>query len=264
MAIVDPIAFVREVASTFSDCVTARPPDPPLDAGVARLQHSAYAEALAAGGFDVRVVAADDRFPDCCFIEDTAIVVDGTALLARPGHASRRGEVASVADALGGFVEVEEMDEPSTLDGGDVLQVGRRVFVGVGERTNREGFERVRAFAGSRGRTVTPTIARGALHLKSAATALDAETVLVHPGAVPPDTFTGMRVVEVPAGDPESANVVRLANGSILVAAHHDATAELIESLGYRVVTVDTGEFSRADGGLTCLSIRVRRPGGPS
>jgi dimethylargininase len=262
--VIVPIAFVREVASTFAHCVTVHPPNPPLDADVARQQHSEYAAALAAGGFEVRVVAADDRFPDCCFIEDTAIVVDGAALMARPGHPSRTGELAAVADALNAVAGVEEVDEPATLDGGDVLQVGGRVFVGVGGRTNRQGFERVSAFAGNRGRTVTPVSARGVLHLKSAATALDDETVLVHPGAVPVDAFTGLRVAEAPAGDPESANVVRLADGSLLVAAHHGPTAGLLDSMGYRVVTVDAGEFARADGGLTCLSIRVRRPGGPA
>lgn len=253
-----PVALVRAVPSTFPDAVTGRPPQPALDVGAARAQHEAYVHALESRGFAIRTVAADDAHPDCCFIEDAAVVIDGRGLLTNPGHPSRRGEVGPVGSALRDLVDVEVMAPPATLDGGDVLQVGAVVFVGVGGRSNREGFDAVARFAAGHGRAAVPVTARGVLHLKSAATALDAETILAHPGAVDPEVFVGFRVVAAPEEDAEGANVVRLPDGSVLVAAHHRRTAELVESLGHGVVAVDVGEFARAEGGLTCLSIRVR------
>jgi dimethylargininase len=253
-----PIAVVRGVASTFAECVTEHPPEPPLDVDAARAQHQSYVRLLEAGGFAVEAIPADDDHPDCCFIEDTAVVVDDAALLTRPGHPSRAGEAAAVGEALRTLLDVEEMATPATLDGGDVLQVGATVFVGVGARTNRQGFESLRRFAGSRGRRVAPVEARGVLHLKSAATALDDHTVLVDPRAVSVSVFEGLRVVEVPGPDRHAANVVRLVDGSILAASHHEATAGLLSDAGYRVVTTDVREFGRADGGLTCLSVRLR------
>jgi dimethylargininase len=253
-----PIAMVRGVASTFAECVTERRPEPPLDVDTARSQHDSYVRLLEASGFSVRSIPPDDDHPDCCFVEDTAVVVDDVALLTRPGHPSRAGEVAAVGAALRELVEVEEMAEPATLDGGDVLQVGSTVFVGVGARTNREGFESLRRLAAARGRRVVAVETRGVLHLKSAATALDDDTVLVDVRAVPTSVFEGLRVVEVPVSDGNAANVVRLADGAILAASHQDGTALLLSDAGYRVVTTDVGEFARADGGLTCLSIRLR------
>jgi dimethylargininase len=252
------IALVRSVTDSFVHCLTGRAPDPPLDAGRARAQHAAYVARLEEGGFSVVVVDGDEAHPDGCFIEDTAVVVSGTALLTRPGHASRRGEVAAVAAALRPFMEVQEMVPPALLDGGDVLQVGQRVFVGTGGRTNEAGFLALAAFCEARGRTAVPVPTGRGLHLKSGATALDPGTVLIHPSAAEAGVFEGLRVVEVPGDDPEAANVVRLADGSILVATDHPGTAEVVAALGYRVVTTGVSEFARADGGLTCLSIRLR------
>jgi dimethylargininase len=253
-----PTALVRGVASTFAECVVGRPPEPPLDVPTARLQHAAYVRRLEAGGFSVRFVPPDDDHPDCCFIEDTAVVVDDVALLTRPGHPSRVGELAAVGAALRRLLAVEEMPASARLDGGDVLQVGARVFVGVGARTNRGGMEAVARLAEERGRSVVAVEPRGVLHLKSAATALDDDTVLVHRPALPAGVFDGLRLLEVPSDESGAANVVRLADGSILMASGHDRTAEVVSDAGYRVVTVDVGEFARADGGLTCLSLRLR------
>jgi len=188
----------------------------------------------------VRRVPADESHPDGCFIEDAAIACGESALLTRPGHPSRRGEVSAVAAALGDLVEVDRVQGEATLDGGDVLQMGTVVFVGVGRRTNAAGADQLERFCSPRGRSVIRVPVGDSLHLKSAVSALDAETLLV-------------------GGDePEAANVVRQADGVILVASHHEPTAELVAGLGYSVDSCDIGEFARADGGLTCLSIRLR------
>jgi dimethylargininase len=155
------------------------------------------------------------------------------------------------------------MEPPATLDGGDVLRAGRRLFVGVSERSNAAGRAALARWARPLGYEVVPVAVRGVLHLKTAATALDEETVLVFPGAVDRAAFTGLRVVEVEGGDAEAANVVRLPDGRILVAAHSAETAAAVRSAGFVPLACDISEFRRADGGLTCLSLRRRAGAAP-
>jgi dimethylargininase len=163
-----------------------------------------------------------------------------------------------VAEALAGFVDVETMEPPATLDGGDVLQVGGSVYVGVSLRTNPAGVEALRRFAA--GRPVFPIEVRAGLHLKSAVSAITPDTVVAWAPGVDLDAFSGVEVVGLSGPDPEAANVVRLADRRILVAAAHPATANLLEQRGFQAVVVDVSEFAKADGGLTCLSIRLRDP----
>lgn len=251
-----PIALVRAVTESFARCVTRLPVVPPLDPEVARRQHLAYRAALESGGFEVGVVPGDEDHPDGCFIEDAAVVIGDVALITRLGHPSRRGEAGPVAGALAEWVEVERMDE-GTLDGGDVLEVGSTVFVGTGGRTNDMGAGHLAALCRRVGKRFQEVEVGRALHLKSGVTALDDETVLWHPAACDRRAFDGLRVVEVAGADPEAANVVRLADATILVGEAHRLAAEQIADLGYPVVTCDTSEFARADGGLTCLSVRL-------
>lgn len=250
-----PVAVVRDVPQAFVHCVTSRPAVPPLDPFVARAQHEAYADALEAGGFAVRRIAGSEDHPDSPFIEDTAVVVGWRALLTVPGHPSRRGEVSAVERVLESLVETTPMTE-GTLDGGDVLQLGDRVLVGASARTDAGGIAALTRFCAPL--PVIPIPVRAVLHLKSGMSALDPGTVLWHPAACDRSQLEGIRVVEVPGDDPEAANVVRLPDGSILVGEHHGVTAGLVAGLGYRARTVDVSEFARADGGLTCLSLRLR------
>ena len=253
-----PLALVREVPDSFRDCVVSTDPRPEIDVAAARRQHHAYREALTAGGFRVRAVAADEAHPDSPFIEDTAVVIADRALITRPGHRSRRGERAGVAAALEPLVSLTHLEGPATLDGGDVLQVGRTVFVGRSARTNSDGIAALDRFAVAAGRSVVPVEVAGVLHLKSAVTALDANTVLAAEAMAGSPAFADVRVLPAPPGDPEAANVVRLPDGRLLVAAHHDATAVLLEAEGYGVARCDVSQFAKAGGGLTCLSLRLR------
>jgi dimethylargininase len=176
----------------------------------------------------------------------------------RPGHPSRRGETAAVAATLSSWVAVETMSE-GTLDGGDVLQVARKVFVGASGRTDAAGIAALTRFCDPA--EVVPVPVRDTLHLKSGVAAIDFETVLWHPAACNREDLAGVRVIAVGGDDPEAANVVRLPDGSILVAAHHSGTADLVAASGHPVRVVDVSEFARADGGLTCLSVRIRSVG---
>jgi len=250
-----PVALVRDVPDSFASCVTVRPAIPPLDPVRARGQHAGYVAALEQGGFSVIRIPAAEEHPDCAFVEDAAVVLGGRALLTNPGHPTRRGEIAGVRAALAPLLAVESLGE-GTLDGGDVLQAGGRVFVGLSRRTDAAGVAALTRFCAPV--KVIPVPVRETLHLKSGVSAVDTETVLWHPAACDRRDLVGLRVVTVTGDDPEAANVVRLPDGSVLVASRHPATAELVASLGHRVRTVDVSEFARADGGLTCLSVRHR------
>ncbi len=254
-----PLALMRRVPDSFVGCVARRPPVPALDPALARRQQDGYRARLEEGGFAVAMLAADEACPDCAFVEDAAVVLGEEALITRPGHPSRRGEVGPVAEALAGRgLSLTVMEAPATLDGGDVLRVGRRLFVGESERSNPAGRAALERFAAPLGYEVVPILLRGVLHLKSGASALDDGTVLVFPGAVDTASFSGLQVVPVGGDDPEAANTVHLPDGHILVAAHLPASAAAVAAAGFAPVACDVSEFARADGGLTCLSVRLR------
>ena len=236
-----PASFVSALRRDDS---SQRRPDPER----ARVEHAGYVSALEDAGYRVITLAADEAHPDCPFVEDAAVVVGGVALAARPGAPSRRGEVAAVAAELASHFPTREVEAPATLDGGDVLQVGDRIFAGRSARTNDEGIRRLGDVAG---REVTPVDVVGALHLKSVVDVLAPDTVVALPGAVDEAAFAGLRVID---GEP---NLLQLAGATgVLVAAHCRDTARAVTAAGFDPVLVPVDEFAAADGGLTCLSIR--------
>jgi dimethylargininase len=247
-------ALVREVPSSFARALAAHPPDPPIDVARARAQHAAYVAALAELGATIVRLPADEDHPDCCFVEDTAVVAGGVALATRPGAPSRRGEVDAVAVALGDFVVVRRVQAPGTLDGGDVLRVGRTFFAGASARSNAAGLEALAA-AFPYHRVEAVAVPAGVLHLKSVCSAAADDLVLVAEGTVDPARF-GVPAIVVPAGEAHAANAVALPAG-VLVAAGAPRTRALLEARGLRVLEVDTSEMRKADGALTCLSILV-------
>ena len=252
-----PLAILRAVPDSFAGAVRS---DPSLviDVDVAREQHAAYRKALQDGGFHTVVMPSDERYPDSPFIEDPCVVLGRRALLTRPGHPDRRGESDALAEPLAKYATVSRMSEPATLDGGDVLRVGRTLFVGISERSNRSGLGALGSFGMSAGYRVVPVKLRGVLHLKSAVTALDDHTVLAWTAAVDTDVFAGLTVVPAPGDDPHAANVVRLPDDRILTAQASDELIMLLAYQGKAVLQVDVSEFAKADGGLTCLSLRLR------
>jgi dimethylargininase len=249
-------AIVRGVPGSFARALSAVPPDPPIDVTRARRQHAAYVAALRRLGARIAPVAHDDALPDCVFVEDTAVVAGGVALVTRPGAESRRDEPRAVRRVLAELVPVETMEAPATLDGGDCLRLGRRLYVGRSDRTNAEGVARAREVFGPRGVEVVEVPVTDTLHLKSVCSSLGENTVVVAEGMLPPDTFAGAREIVVPAAEAHAANLVAH-RGHAIVAAGAPWTARLIEALGVRVDVVDTSELAKADGALTCLSILV-------
>jgi len=246
-------ALVRAVPDSFGAALTMAAKPRPLDPERARAQHAAYVAALRGLGVAVRALPADEACPDCCFIEDTAVVAGDTALLTRPGAASRRGEGEAVAAALADTHRVVRMSGPATLDGGDVLRSGDTLWVGRSGRTDAGGHFAVSlAFPGLR---VVPVDVPGALHLQCVATALGPDAVLLAEGTVDPAVFAGREVVLIPQEEAYAANVVAL-GGAVLVAAGYPATARALAARGLAVVALDMSEFAAADGSLTCLSLR--------
>jgi dimethylargininase len=226
----------------------------PIDLEAAHAQHAAYVRALAALGCEVRAVEAAPEYPDSVFIEDTAVVFDEIAVIARPGAESRRGETTAVERALQPLRPLAHIVAPGTLDGGDVLVVGKRVFVGRTLRTNDEGIAQLRAALAPFGYTVEGVTVTGCLHLKSAATALDDRTVLVNPAWIAPDAFEGLARVEVDSTEPMGANVVRVGDALLYGAAYPRTLARLV-ARGYAPVCVDASEVAKAEGAVTCCSL---------
>jgi dimethylargininase len=251
-----PTALVRLPSANLADgAVTYRDPQP-IDAERADEQWAAYVDAFRAEGWDVVEVPAADGMADSVFVEDTVVVVAGLAVLTRPGAAHRLGELEGTEQTLRELrLPIARIEEPGTLDGGDVLVVGDTVYVGRGGRTNADGIRQLRELLRPRGVSVVAVPMTRALHLKTAATALPDGTVLGHPDAVDDPRVFG-RYLEVPEAD--GANLVVLAPDAVLMAASAPRTAELVRSLGYRVVAVDLSEFGKVEGSVTCLSVRIR------
>ena len=250
-----PWAIVRSVPASFADALCAEPPDPPIDVAQARAQHADYVRAIEAAGADVVAVAADEACPDCCFVEDVAVLLGDAALVTCPGAPSRRGEVDPVAAALAARMDVVRMAAPATLDGGDCLLLGSTIYVGRSSRSNSEGIARLAAEARAHGLTVVPVdMPPGVLHFKSFCSPLGDDTVLVAEGAISPATFTGARVLLAPAAERHAGNAV-VVGSTVLVAAGAPATQALVAAAGFTAVPVDTSEMRKADGALTCLSI---------
>ena len=222
----------------------------------AQEQWAAYVEALRGEGFRIVEIEKSDTHPDSVFIEDTAVMLGQVAVIASPGAETRRGEPDAVAAKLKELgLETHSIRLPGTLDGGDVLKIDDTIYVGRGGRTNAEGIRQFRAIAGELGYTVVAVPVTKALHLKSSVTALPDGTVIGHPDLVDnPAIFPSyMEVPEV-----EGVAVLVLSQSAVLMSSSAPKTVALIEDLGYRVVTVDIGEFEKLEGCVTCLSVRIR------
>jgi len=250
------IALMRGVPPTLARCELSFHERGPIDLDRAVAQHAAYAALLRALGLEVIELPADPGHPDCCFVEDVAVVLDELALLTRPGAASRRGEVEAIEAALAPFRSIETTPPPATLEGGDVLRVGHTLYVGRSARTNEAGIARLAAVAEPLGYRVVPVPVTGCLHLKSAVTALDDERLLVNRLWLDTAPLRDLELVDVAPEEPGAANVLRVAG---LVIAHpgFPRTIERVASLGYLVRPLDVSEFLKAEAALTCKSLLI-------
>jgi dimethylargininase len=249
-----PIALLREVSPSFADAIVAHGGHRP-DVALATEQHGLYRRALEAAGYAAEVMAGTPDHPDCVFIEDTAVVIGEVAVATRPGAEERRGEVGPVTDRLAQSMPVRTMNEPGTLDGGDVMVMNGTVYVGRSSRSNDSGIEQLADIAATQGMSLVSVPVSGVLHLKSAVLPVDPETVVVTPGTVDESLLDGLRIVHEADHERHRFSALPLADGSLLVTANAEGTAGILSDLGMRPIPIDVSEIQAADGGLTCMSI---------
>jgi dimethylargininase len=228
-----------------------------IDVDLARAQHAAYEACLRDAGCRVERLAAGPDMADAVFIEDTAVVFDEIAIITRPGAASRRAETAAVADALRKFRPLHQMESPATADGGDVLVVGHQVLVGRSSRTNDAGIDEMRRVLTPFDYQVTAIDLRGCLHLKSAATAVGDDLLLMNPAwlpSLPSGPFASFDRIDVHPGEPSAANALRVGD-QIIYPTSFPHTLDRLRRRGLHVAAVDASEVAKAEGGVTCCSL---------
>jgi len=247
-------AFTRAVSPRISECELTFIDRQPINFERAVQQHQQYEEMLRSLGVGVLQIPADDQCPDSCFLEDTALVLDEIAVLTRPGSDARRAEVAGVAPAIRKHREIVQIEAPATFEGGDVLHIGRDLFVGVTTRTTSEGIEALRKYVEPFGYRVHPVAVPGALHLKSVCSALDEHTILADATRANLSPLSKYEVIPVPAEEWMAANVL-LVNGRVCLHSGFRKTIGLLQQRGIEVRTLDISEFLKAEAGLTCMSL---------
>lgn len=247
-------AITRAVSPHLARCELTYRARECVDYERAVRQHEAYRDFLRRCGAQIINLEACDAHPDCCFVEDTAVVLDEVAVIASMGASSRRGETHAVEKLLSSHREVKRISLPATLDGGDVVRLGRQLFVGRSRRTNLEGIEALARIARPLGYSVTAVEVKGSLHLTTACSALNEETVLLNPRWIDAERFARYWVLPVPPDEPWAANTLR-AGDTVCVEAGAPRTVELVKRHCPRVEVLDISEFRKAEGSLSCLSI---------
>jgi dimethylargininase len=248
------VAITRQVSPSIARCELTHLDRLPIDLETARAQHRAYEKTLAGLGCEVRSLPPEPDLPDSMFVEDPAVVLDGVAVIARSGAESRRPEADSIAAALESFRPLDHVAAPGTLDGGDVLVVGRTLFVGRSSRTNPEGAEQLRRIAAPHGYTVAGVDVNECLHLKSAATRVGERILLANRAWVDTDAFGDAEIIEVDPAEPAAANAL-LVGETVVLPAAYPRTRDRLQAHGIATVALDVSEVIKAEGGVTCCSL---------
>jgi dimethylargininase len=251
------IAITREVSPNINQCELTHVARETIDIDLARKQHTQYQKSLSGLGCEVICLPADPRLPDSVFVEDTAVVLDDLAIITRPGAASRRPEVLPVIEALKPHRELVYIDEPGTLDGGDVLHIGRTLYVGITGRTNRAAAEQMREVLTPLGHEVIDIRISGCLHLKSAVTQVSEDILLINRDWVTPDAFENYILVDIDPSEPYGANALLVGN-TVIYPKAFPHTCRRLEAQGIEVINVDLSELAKAEGAATCCSLVLK------
>jgi dimethylargininase len=246
-------AFTRAVSPRLAECELTHLDREPIDAAAAAAQHGAYEQALRDAGFTVERLPELPDHPDAVFVEDTALLLEGDAVILRPGAHSRGSEVDSTADGLSSSYELHRLGR-GFVDGGDVLRIGRRLYVGLSTRTTPEGIVALRELVAPLGFEVREASLGDCLHLKTGATLAGDRVLLYNPAAVDPGQFAKVEPLAVDVTEPFAANVVS-AGDRLIMPAGSPRTAARLRAQGFRVVEVDVSELQKAEAGVTCMSL---------
>ncbi|MFC7537114.1 dimethylarginine dimethylaminohydrolase family protein [Sphingomonas sp. GCM10030256] len=252
------IAFTRPVSPRIADCELTHLSRSPIDPDRAAAQHAAYERALRASGLEVCRLPELQEHADAVFVEDTAILLDDHAIVTRPGAPTRRSEVESTARALAGRFTVHRLKR-GTLDGGDVLRIGRTIYVGQSRRTDCAGIVALANAAAPLGYEVVAVPHDRCLHLKTGATFVGPDdagrpTVLINPDWIDPSVFEDVALIPNHPLEPFAANALR-AGDRLIYPAAYPRTAERLRTAGFAVEEVDISELEKAEAGLTCMSL---------
>lgn len=221
-------------------------------------QHTAYIEALKKCGVDVLVLPPLEDYPDSCFVEDVAVVAEKCAIITNPGADTRNGETADIIPAIRKFYnddQIGHITAPGTLEGGDVMKCGNTYYIGVSARTNEEGIKQFAEFFGKFGYETVAVPLSEVLHLKTGVNYLENGKMLVSGEFIDKEVFADYEKLVVPEAEAYGANCIWM-NGTVIVPEGYPTVQKAVEDAGYPVITVDTSEFRKIDGGLSCLSLR--------
>jgi len=247
-------AITRAVSPAIVNCELSFIPREPIDLQIAIAQHQAYEQLLEKFGARVVSLPAEPLLPDSMFVEDPAIILDELAVIFPLGTESRRPEAVSLAEAISKFRKLERVTLPGTLEGGDILRIGRKLFVGVTKRSNTEGIRQLSGILARHNYEVIAVPVTGCLHLKSALTFLGRETLLANRAWFDLSPFSDYRWIDVDPAEPHAANALALAN-TVIFPASFPRTRARIESPGFHVTPLDISELQKAESGLTCSSL---------
>lgn len=247
-------AITRRVSPAIARCELTFLHRQPIDLAKAQEQHRAYEALLEKLGMRVIALPAEPDLADSMFVEDTALVLDELAVLMSPGTAKRREEVASVEKALAPFRPIQRIELPATIEGGDILRIGERLFVGLSSRTNENGVRRLAALLAPYAYEVFPVRVAGCLHLKSAVTFVGRNTLLANRAWFDAAPFTGYGWIDVDPREPHAANALAV-GGTVVFPASFPKTRARLEAGGFCVEALDISELQKAESGLTCSSL---------
>jgi dimethylargininase len=245
-------ALVRPVADSYDRCI--RTNREKIDVALAKRQHDEYCRALQKLGLSLIWIRGDNALPDSCFVEDTAVVFDKKAVMCNMRARSRANEVDEVAKVMGELKETYRINPPATIDGGDVLVVEDRVFVGISARTNLYAVTQLKKILENSRMNVVPVKVHKVLHLKSACTYLGNEVVILSRGCFDTNVLQGLGKIIVPREEEYAADCLAV-NETVLMAKGHAETKRVVEKEGFQVEELEISEFRKGDGALTCLSI---------
>jgi dimethylargininase len=247
-------ALTKQVSPSFALCELTFLDRQPIDVAKAIGQHRAYEICLAELGAEVISLPADSSFPDAVFVEDAAIVLDEVAIITRPGAESRRGETETIAQALLPYRELRYIREPGTLEGGDVIHVGKTLYTGLSRRTNRDGVVQLEELLQPFGYRVVPVDVNGCLHLKSGACWAGGDVILANRQWINASAFRDFKIIDVAGDEPSAADVLPVGD-SLLVPSNYVHTCETLRASGVNVRPIDVSELQKAEAGVTCMSL---------
>jgi dimethylargininase len=252
-------AITRGVSPTLGDCQLEHLDRQPIDVDKAIAQHRAYEACLAELGARVVSLPAAAECPDGVFVEDPVLMLDEVAIVTRMGAEARRAESESLAQAVSQFREVRRLTEPATLEGGDVMRIGKTLYVGWSKRTNRAGIDQLGEVLAPFGYRVVGVDVSGCLHLKSACCYLGGDRILANREWFDHTAMEGFNFLDVPPAEARAANVLRIGD-TVLIPSVFKWTAELLKVNGYQPRAVDTTELMKAEAGVTCMSLLFDAP----